>query len=235
VRCTKKISGLSVLLYSSVLAGCTSTITPNPDMPVGQAAYQTIPATIPAPTVYAIAPKDVLQVRVFGEPDLSVEKARVDEAGFIQLPLAGQVKAAGRSAPEVTSEITGILGRKYLKDPQVVVAVDEPAPRLVSVEGEVKVPGSYELSSNTTLLGALARAQSPLVTAKLDQVVIFRTINGQRMAARFNVKDIRGGISPDPIIMDGDVVVVGFSKIKGLWQDFLKMAPIFNAFAVFAR
>jgi len=131
--------------------------------------------------------------------------------------------------------VTAVLGRKYLKNPQVAISVDEAAPRFVSVEGEVKVPGVYELTSNTTLLGALARAQSPLVTAKLDQVVIFRTINGQRMAARFDLKDIRGGVSPDPIVMDGDVVVVGFSKIKGLWQDFLRTAPIFNAFAVFAR
>ena len=210
-------------------------MTRNPNVPVGEAAYRTIPATIPAPTVYAIAPKDVLQVRVFGEPDLSVEKARVDEAGFIQIPLAGQIKAAGRSAPEVKDEITGILARKYLKDPQVVVAVDEAAPRFVTVEGEVKVPGSFELSSNTTLLGALAKAQSPSPTAKLDQVVIFRTIDGQRMVARFDVKDIRGGVSPDPIVMDGDLVVVGNSKIKTLWQDFLKTAPLFNAFAVMAR
>ena len=210
-------------------------MTRNPNVPVGEAAYRTIPATIPAPTVYAIAPKDVLQVRVFGEPDLSVEKARVDEAGFIQLPFAGQVKAAGRSAPELKDEITGILARKYLKDPQVAVAVDEAAPRCVTVEGEVKVPGSFELSGNTTLLGALAKAQSPSPTAKLDQVVIFRTIDGQRMVARFDVKDIRGGVSPDPIIMDGDLVVVGNSKIKTLWQDFLKTAPLFNAFAVMAR
>lgn len=210
-------------------------MTRNPNVPFGEAAYRTIPATIPAPTVYAIAPKDVLQVRVFGEPDLSVEKARVDEAGFIQLPFAGQVKAAGRSAPELKDEITGILARKYLKDPQVAVAVDEAAPRFVTVEGEVKVPGSFELSGNTTLLGALAKAQSPSPTAKLDQVVIFRTIDGQRMVARFDVKDIRGGVSPDPIIMDGDLVVVGNSKIKTLWQDFLKTAPLFNAFAVMAR
>ncbi len=235
MHCTKKFPGFAVLLYGTILNGCTSTMTSNPDVPVGQAAYQTIPATVPAPTVYAISPKDVLQVRVLGEPDLSVEKARVDEAGFIQLPLAGQVKAAGRSAPEVTSEVATVLGRKYLKNPQVSISVDEAAPRFVSVEGEVKVPGVYEMTSNTTLLGALARAQSPLVTAKLDQVVIFRTINGQRMAARFDLKDIRGGVSPDPIVMDGDVVVVGFSQIKGLWQDFLRTAPIFNAFAVFAR
>ncbi|TCM17828.1 polysaccharide export outer membrane protein [Novosphingobium sp. PhB165] len=225
---------LTPLMVAVSLTGCTATATHNPALPVGEAAYQVIPATVPAPSVYTIVPRDVLQVRVYGEPDLSVEKARVDDAGFIQLPMAGQISAAGLSADELTKQVTAVLGRKYLRNPQVAVSVDEAAPRYVSVEGEVKMPGVYELTTNTTLLGALARAQSPLVTAKLDQIVIFRTINGQRMAARFNVKDIRTGISPDPIVMDGDVVMVGYSRISGAWQDFLKMAPIFNIFAVVA-
>ncbi|WP_395330801.1 polysaccharide biosynthesis/export family protein [Novosphingobium sp. BL-8H] len=219
------------LLAGTTLAGCTSS-THNPNLPVGAAAYQVAPATVPAPSVYAITPRDVLQVRVYGEPDLSVEKAMVDDAGFVQLPMAGPVKVAGLSAAEATRQVTTLLGSKYLRDPQVAVSVDVPAPRYVSVEGEVKMPGVYELNSNMTLMGALAKAQSPSVTAKLDEIVIFRTIDGKRMAARFNLKDIRTGISPDPVIMDGDIVMVGYSRIRGLWQDFLKMAPIFNIFAV---
>lgn len=227
----KRLMTGTTLLTGITLAGCTST-THNPNLPKGDAAYQMVPATIPAPSVYTIVPHDILQVRVFGEPDLSVEKALVDEAGFIQLPMAGQIKVGGLSAADATRQVSDILGRKYLRDPQVAVSVDVAAPRYVSVEGEVKMPGVYELTSNTTLLGALARAQSPSVTAKLDEIVIFRTIDGKRMAARFNLKDIRTGVSPDPIIMDGDVVMVGYSRIRGLWQDFLKMAPIFNVFAV---
>lgn len=221
----------ATLLTGATLTGCTAT-THNPNLPVGEAAYQMAPATVPAPTVYAISPRDTLQVRVFGEPDLSVEKALVDDAGYVQLPMAGPVKVGGLSADEATRQVTALLGRKYLRNPQVAVSVDLPAPRYVSVEGEVKMPGVYELTSNMTLLGALARAQSPSVTAKLDEIVIFRTIDGKRMAARFNVKDIRTGVSPDPVIMDGDLVMVGYSRIRGLWQDFLKMAPIFNIFAV---
>lgn len=230
----QKALGLVLIVAASGLTGCASTSTGNPKMPAGAAAYDVVPVTIAAPSVYTIAPRDILQVRILGEPDLSVDRARVDDAGFIQLPLAGPIKAAGLSASELTGEVKALLGQRYLRDPQVAVSVDDAAPRFVSVEGEVKAPGSYELVGDVTLLGALARAQSPLVTAKLDEVVIFRVINGQRMAARFNLKDIRGGVSPDPIIMNGDVVVVGYSRIKGLWQDVLKMAPIFNAFAVVA-
>ncbi|QSR16230.1 hypothetical protein CA833_03350 [Novosphingobium sp. KA1] len=234
VHSSPKSLGLAVLLAGTFMSGCTST-THNPNLPRGAAAYEVIPPTVSQPSTYSIVPADTLQVRVVGEPDLSVEKALVDDAGFIHVPVAGEIKAAGRSAPEVANDITERLRRKYMRDPQVAVSVDELALRYVSVEGEVNKPGVYELSKNATLLSAIARAESPLVTAKLDEVVIFRTINGQRMAARFNLKDIRTGVAPDPVILDGDVVMIGNSVIKGLWQDFLKAAPVFNAFAVISR
>ncbi|WP_159977467.1 MULTISPECIES: polysaccharide biosynthesis/export family protein [unclassified Novosphingobium] len=231
---SKSFFMLGVLLAGSALAGC-STVSKNPDLPVGNAAYDVVPATIPVPTAYAIVPKDKLAVRVFGEPDISSDELMVDEVGFIQVPLIGTVKAAGRSAPDVSTEITARLRERYIVDPQVAVSVKEFALRFVSVEGEVKKPGVYEIDGRATLLSAIARAESPEPTAKLDEIVLFRTINGERMAARFNLKDIRSGLAPDPMIVDGDVVMVGYSGIKGLWQDVLRAAPIFNAFVVLAR
>ncbi len=61
----------------------------------------------------------------------------------------------------------------------------------------------------------MALAHSPKRTAKLDQVLIFRTVNGERMGARFDLTDIRSGTAPDPQILPGDVVVVGFSAASG--------------------
>lgn len=226
---------LALLGVSMALTGCASS-TNMSALPSGQAAYDTIGGGegIPAPSEYLLAPQDVVNLKVLNEPDISDPQLRIDNYGNLQVPLIGEVKAAGRPVPAVSTEIRQRLAQTYVRSPEVSISVVEPAKRVVSVEGEVKMPGVYELTTNTTLLGALAQAQSPLVTAKLDQVAIFRTINGQRMAARFNIKDIRSGISPDPIIMDGDVVVVGFSRIKGGWQDFLKLAPIFNIFAIVA-
>jgi polysaccharide export outer membrane protein len=73
-------------------------------------------------------------------------------------------------------------------------------------------------------------AQSPTRIARLDETVIFRTVNGQRMAARFDLKRIRAGLDPDPQILGGDVVVVGFSSAKSIYRDILSAAPIFNVF-----
>lgn len=228
---TKSPILLAMLLAGSILSGC-STTTNNPDLPDGAAAYDTIPATVPVPTAYPIRPKDVLTLRVFGEPDISQDELRVDESGMIQVPLIGTVKAAGRPAEDVSQEISQRLAQNYLRDPQVAVSVKEVALSYVSVEGEVKKPGVYEIDGRTTLLASIARAESPTPTAKLNEVVVFRTIDDKRMVARFDLKRIRTGLDPDPMILDGDVVMVGFSAKKGLWQDILKTAPFFNAFAV---
>jgi polysaccharide export outer membrane protein len=163
---------------------------------------------------------------------LSKSQLLVDNAGFVQLPLAGQIKAAGLTVGGLSNAITTSLGGRYLVDPEVSVSVVQPAKRYVSVEGEVKAPGVYEIDTDFTLLSAIARAQSPTDTARLNEVLVFRTINDRRMVARFNLKDIRGGIAPDPEIMNGDVVTIGRSAVRAAWQDILRAAPIFNAFVV---
>lgn len=224
---------LGGIVSGSALTGCAST-TNNPELPQGPAAYQVIPPTVPVPTAYPVRPKDKLTLRVFNEPDISQDELRVDDVGMIQVPLIGSVQAQGRSVDELSADIASRLSTRYLKNPQVAVSVKEAAPSYVSVEGEVEKPGVYEIEGRTTLLAALARAESPTSTAKLNEIVVFRMINDQRMVARFNLKEIRVGLTPDPMILDGDVVMVGYSRSKGIWQDVLKMAPIFNAFAVVA-
>ena len=170
---------------------------------------------------------------MFQEADLSVEKATVDESGNVQLPLIGQVSAQGRSATELSQVISARLAARYLRDPQVVVGVTQRSEQVVAVEGQVNEPGVFPIDRTYTLLSALARAKSPTKVARLDEVVVFRTINGQRMGAVFNVSDIRAGRSPDPQILGGDTVVVGFSAVKGAYRDFLEMAPLINIFTRF--
>ena len=201
-------------------------------VPNGEVAYQIIPPADPnaPPTSYIIVPNDVLDLRVFQEPDLSNDELQVDNVGNIQMPLIGEIQAAGRSPPELAADIASRLRQRYIVNPQVVVSVSEPAKRFVSVEGQVKKPGVYEIDREYTLLAAIARAESPTGVANLDEIVVFRTVAGQRMAARFDLRDVRAGLTPDPQILGGDVVVVGFSSVKGAWRDFLKAAPAFNSF-----
>ena len=107
------------------------------------------------------------------------------------------------------------------------------ASQFVTIEGQVTKPGVYEISRDYTLLSVIARAESPNKTARLDEIVVFRTADGKRMAARFDLTDIRTGRAPDPRMLNGDVVVVGYSASKGAWQNFLQAVPLLNVFYVF--
>ncbi|WP_244017285.1 polysaccharide biosynthesis/export family protein [Novosphingobium organovorum] len=202
-------------------------------MPEGEAAYKVIPVEVAQPTHYLVRPLDILSVRVFNEPEISSDDQTVNEVGEIQVPLAGSITAAGKTVTQISTEIASRLGSKYIVDPQVTVSVKQAAPRYASVEGEVNKPGVYEISNDATLLSTIARASSPTDTAHLSEVVVFRTVNGQRLVARFNLKDIRTGVSPDPRILDGDTVMIGYSATRGLVEDILRAAPLFNAWARF--
>lgn len=185
------------------------------------------------PSEYLIGPGDIVSLGVFNEPELSIDKLPVDEAGNIQVPLIGAVQVSGLTPAKASSLIATRLGARYLRSPQVTLNVTEQAGQVVTVEGQVMKAGAYPVDHETTLLGAIALAQSPSRIAKLDEIVIFRTINGQRLAARFDLSRIRAGRDPDPQIMGGDVVVVGFSQAKSIYRDVLQAAPLFNVFTRF--
>lgn len=179
---------------------------------------------------YLIGPGDVVGLTVFGEPDLTLDKLPVDDAGNIQVALIGAVRVGGLTPAQASARIATQLGARFLRSPNVTLNVVEQAGQVVTVEGQVMKAGAYAVDRGTTLLGAIALAQSPTRIAKLDEVVIFRTINNQRMAARFDLSRIRAGRDADPQILGGDVVVVGFSQGKSIYRDFLQAAPIFNIF-----
>ncbi|MFM5949902.1 MAG: polysaccharide biosynthesis/export family protein [Novosphingobium sp.] len=230
-----KIGHLLVLALASLcLVGC-QTSSQSDLLPQGPAAYQIAPPTDAAakPQAYRIGPGDVLSLQVFQEPELSSDKIQVDDVGRIQLPLAGDILAAGLTAPELSAVIAERLGRDYIRFPQVVVGVVSTREQTVAVEGEVKMPGVYKISPSDTLLSAIARAQSPTNVARLDEIIVFRTVNGRRMGARFDLREIRSGQAADPQILGGDVIVVGFSSLKGVYRDILQAAPLLNIFTQF--
>jgi polysaccharide export outer membrane protein len=80
-----------------------------------------------------------------------------------------------------------------------------------------------------TLLRAVAKARGTTEFAKLDDVVIFRRVSGQQMAALYNLKRIRDGVYLDPEIFANDVVVVGNSRARRIFRDILQASPILSA------
>lgn len=188
-------------------------------------------AATPGNSAYKIGPQDLLEVSVFKVPELS-KSVQVADTGTVNLPLVGEVPAAGRTAQDVERDLTKKLGAKYLQSPQVTVLVKEYNSQRVTVEGAVKKPGVFPLRGQTSLLQSIATAGGLDTNVASSEVVVFRRANGKRAAAKFNLDDIKSGQADDPELAAGDVVVVADSALKAAFSNFIKAIPAAGAFAL---
>jgi polysaccharide biosynthesis/export protein len=189
-------------------------------------------AATPGNSAYKIGPQDVVDISVFKVPELS-RSVQVNDSGTINLPLVGEVEAAGKTSQEIEHDLTKKLGAKYLQSPQVTVYVKEFNSRRVTVEGSVKKPGVYPIRGKTTLVQFLAMAEGPTDLSDTSSIVVFRSVGGKRSAAKFDLNDIRSGTAEDPVIQEGDVIVVSDSMTKTAFQNFLKVLPLSTLFVPF--
>ena len=166
-----------------------------------------------SPTVgqeYTIGPHDVLGITVWGQADLSRDYG-VDPDGFIPFPLIGRVKAAGSTPKELAAQLTELLGKDYLVNPQVIVAVKEYLSQKVQVLGAAEKPGVYYLTGPTTLLEILSRAGGFASTAG-KQVLLVRNngaSDGSSAAVRLSLEKIQAGDpSENTRVQSQDIVIV---------------------------
>lgn len=174
-----------------------------------------VPAVVGIPTdpgtaqTYRIGPHDLLKIEVFQVEELSSEE-RVNDTGFVTMPLIGTLKVGGLTPGEAEDAIERVLGQTYLQDPQVNVFVSEYASQDVTVTGSVNKPGVYPLTGRTTLLQAIALAGGFNEVAKEEEVVVFREQQGGGSVKAYvvNVEAIQEGQLSDPVIVGDDRVVV---------------------------
>lgn len=213
--------------------GCAQSLR-GPDVQEGEAAYAVVPppsAEI-APQDYVIGPLDTLDVTVFDEPEVSAKGLSVDAAGNLALPLIGPVRAAGQTASSLSELLRDRYARYYVR-PQVTVTVTGSVSQRVTVQGQVREPGLYDLRGDTTLLDAVALAKGETENAALREILVIRMVEGRRTAALFDLNRIRRGEDADPAIQGKDVIVVGHSNVKQVWHDTLRAAPLLNVFTQF--
>jgi polysaccharide export outer membrane protein len=124
---------------------------------------------------------DALRVTVFQQPDLTTE-SRVTERGTITMPLVGEVKVAGMSATEAGKQIAAQLkSGKYLKNPQVNVAVTTVRSRQVNVLGLVTRPGRYPLDDTSSQLADVIAAAGGIAAGGSEQVTLVRDGKSQKL------------------------------------------------------
>ena len=158
------------------------------------------------PEPFRIGQEDVLEISVWHDPELSrVMPVRPD--GFISLPMAGEVLAAGKTPPELADEI-GVRLEPYVQKPKVTVMVREIHSALVYVTGEVARPGSYPLRGRVSVLQAIALAGGLTDFANQDAILVLRRgERGGQIPVRYR-ELVSGAGKAGPRNEDSDVELI---------------------------
>jgi len=157
---------------------------------------------------YLIGPRDVLDISVWKEPDLT-RAVPVRPDGKISLPLLNDVQASGLTPMQLAAQITNSL-QKYVTNPEVTVIVTETNSQRIYILGEVSHTGAYTLIPGMTVLQALSNAGGPTPFAHVSKIYVLRQENGKQIKLFFNYKEaIKGKETQQNIaLMPGDTVVV---------------------------
>jgi polysaccharide export outer membrane protein len=168
---------------------------------------------------YALGPHDVFTITVWGPGGLS-ERFTVEADGTFTFPILGRLRAGGLTVRQLQDDLTNRLREGYFNDPRVTVVVDDYKSQHVFVVGEVKSPGTFNLTRPTTLVEALTLAGSPTIHAG-PVALIRRRANGESSKGPVttqtnDVTEIRvdlvalqqGVLTNNPILRDGDTIAV---------------------------
>jgi len=219
---------LSIVAFVIGCGRTTSTFTvPSSDDGRSLAAIQQLSESLPVED-YKLGPGDIIEIKVYGIKDLQAT-VRIPESGSFDFPLAGTVKAAGVSAPDVEKQIAKVLNERYVNEANVTVFVKEFNSYRISVVGAVSKPGTVVLKKgNCTLVDALAEAGGLTDTAAREIYVTTADSSGVRQTRPVNLNPLLegGDLSLNVPLRPGDsiyvpaggyVFVTGYVKTPGAY------------------
>ncbi len=199
------IAVVSALVVLATLGGVSLAAPPAPASP-RPAPAPTAPNT--PPDDYILTAGDQIEVNVYGGPDLS-RTVTIKPDGIVALPLINQVKASGKTAPQLEAELTKLYG-KYLRTPSVSIIVRQFRMHRVYVMGEVSKPGRYDITDDTSVLDAITSAGGVTDKANLDAVQLSRVENGKSKSIPIKMSQMLQGKDPGQNVrlQNGDLLYV---------------------------
>ena len=222
------------LCLSAIALGGLSCCVTAPKIGGDPALQVTSMANLPVPgandvaknnNLYTVGPYDKLSIDVWGVPELSVKEIQVDANGAISVPLAGSMTISGMTSAQIERVIEEGLRESYVRNPKVSINLVDTVSHVITVDGSVKRPGLYPVSGGMTLMRSIALAEGVSLDARLNDVVVFRSVDGKRYAALYNLAAIRRGRYPDPEVFANDIVMVGDAASRRLFKDLLTGVP----------
>ena len=157
-----------------------------------------------------LGPGDTVSIKVFDQPDMD-GTAYVADDGTIHLPLIGAMQVAGLSPDQASRKVEKALkDGSFLVNPHVTLTLVNSVNQLVSVLGEVRLPGRYQVSANTTIFQLLAQAGG-VNTTSADVIYLIRAdAAGNQTRTPINLKGYNDAAAalPTQKFKGGDSVFV---------------------------
>jgi polysaccharide export outer membrane protein len=172
---------LTAVVALTLVSACATT--GGASVPVND--YQEPPP--PPQPGYVMQSGDVLQIRVFNQPDMSA-RVRVRDDGKISIPFLNDVAAVGLTPNALAQQIQSRL-KEFINAPVVTISLEEARPFSISVIGEVNKAGVYSLPLGAGVLQALAAAGGLTQYASRDKIFVIRDAP-QRARIRFEFEQL---------------------------------------------
>ena len=184
------------------------------------------------PANYTIGPGDLITINIWGASQQTIE-GEVSSDGYIVVESIGPIKLAGLSVERARTVLLNKLGEHY-NDCSIDLSLSETRSIQVQVMGEVKLPGTYTLSSLSTAFNALYMAGGISKIGTLRDIKVYR---GGKNISNIDVYDyiLNGNSRGDIRLEDNDVIVVGayncLVQIKGnvkrpMWYEMKKTETV---------
>ena len=159
---------------------------------------------------YPLHPGDKLIIGVYDDPKLLPQEITITPDGSITYPMVGEITVGGKTTGQVRVELESKL-KKYIAEPIAIVLVTEVKGNVAYVVGQVNKPGQIIMNPTINVLQALSMVGGGNPYAKLDSIIIIRTMQGgvQRVLP-FKYGQVTAGkdLEQNVQLQSGDVVVV---------------------------
>jgi protein involved in polysaccharide export with SLBB domain len=165
---------------------------------------------IPTPNNYVLGSNDKLDIDIYGYSQFH-EELTINPDGFITLQRAGLVKISGMTIEDATIKIKSALAKIYLGllqgNTKLNVSLSAVRSIKITITGEVIAPGSYTMSSLSTLTSALYRCGGPNEIGSFREIQVIRN---NKVAATLDLYDIlmKGFSANDILLKDQDIILI---------------------------
>src|SRR5712692_2477976 len=182
------------------------------DLPMfGANLFRTVPSTfapvenVPVTADYVIGPGDEIQIRAWGQIDVDFN-AVVDRDGTISVPKVGVINVAGIKANDLPAYIKTVFRRTF-RNFELTATLGKLRSIQIFVVGQAKRPGTYTVSSLSTLVTALFAAGGPSAKGSMRNIQLKRN---NRVVTEFDLYDLvtAGDKSKDVPLLPGDVIYI---------------------------